>query len=316
MAHSPASKPATRLYGASSPREASPGHVAAAGNGQAHTRDPRRLLAGAAPRVATVGTPEPLRAPDYLEGVRRSRLIGLLSPDDMAAVLAHSRSRRIAKGTRLFREGDDVAIVLLDGTAKAQALTLDGGSAILTLLGTGATWGLAATFGQPLAGIEVIGVSDVRALVIPGAHLRSLATERPAVAIASLRAVATELAQVREEEARLSFTSTSQRVVQRLVELADRWGEPDPRDERVVYVNLPLTQEELASWSHASRESTAKVLQGLRRSGIVETGRRTITILRFDRLKARAGGPSSDAIVDQLRQAIGTSAMSRAHRLP
>jgi CRP-like cAMP-binding protein len=77
------------------------------------------------------------------------------------------------------------------------------------------------------------------------------------------------------------------RVARRLVELADRFGEPD---EQGVRISVALSQDELAGWVGASREAVAKALRVLRSRGFVSTGRRTMTVLDIDGLRRRAGG--------------------------
>jgi CRP/FNR family transcriptional regulator, cyclic AMP receptor protein len=55
-----------------------------------------------------------------------------------------------------------------------------------------------------------------------------------------------------------------------------------------VKVELPLSQEELASWCGASRESTVKALRTLREVGAVTTGRRQVTLHDVDGLRRHA----------------------------
>ena len=71
----------------------------------------------------------------------------------------------------------------------------------------------------------------------------------------------------------------------RVLELAERFGE---QREGRIEIALPLSQEELAAWLGASREAVSKALQVLRSLQIVETGRRHITVLDADALRARA----------------------------
>src|SRR5438477_272369 len=52
------------------------------------------------------------------------------------------------------------------------------------------------------------------------------------------------------------------RIATRLLELADRFGE---HGDDGVRIDLPLHQEDLASWCGASRESTVRVMRTLRR---------------------------------------------------
>ena len=67
--------------------------------------------------------------------------------------------------------------------------------------------------------------------------------------------------------------SVSVRIARRLLELAV-----------VVHVGhtaevpLQLSQDELAAWVGAARESVAKALRQLRETGVVSTGRRTIVV--------------------------------------
>jgi CRP-like cAMP-binding protein len=78
---------------------------------------------------------------------------------------------------------------------------------------------------------------------------------------------------------------TTSRVAQRLVELADRYGEPEKNSVRV---GVPLTQEELAGWVGASREAVSKALRSLRARGWIETGRRTVIIHDLAALRRRS----------------------------
>ena len=87
---------------------------------------------------------------------------------------------------------------------------------------------------------------------------------------------------------RLEFVAADSlgRVTSRLVELAERFGEP--HDEGVIEVPLPFNQEELASWSASSRESTARALRALREMGVIRTQRLRLTVLDMERLRSHA----------------------------
>ena len=76
------------------------------------------------------------------------------------------------------------------------------------------------------------------------------------------------------------------RVARRLVELADRFGEPSPDGIRIT---LPLSQDELAGWVGGSREAVSKALRTLRDRGYLTTARRAMTIRDVDAVRRRAG---------------------------
>ena len=84
-----------------------------------------------------------------------------------------------------------------------------------------------------------------------------------------------------------SASATIGRVAARLVELASEYGQKQPGGG--VRIDLPITQEELASWVGSSREGVNKALQTLRGLRWVETERRAITVLDMDALRQRAG---------------------------
>ena len=65
---------------------------------------------------------------------------------------------------------------------------------------------------------------------------------------------------------------------------ADRPSTGARKDDGVT-ITLPLTQEELAGWTGASREAVAKSLQTLRDLGWIETGRRSISVRDSDALR-------------------------------
>jgi hypothetical protein len=70
----------------------------------------------------------------------------------------------------------------------------------------------------------------------------------------------------------------------RLVELAERFGE---RTGDAFRITLPLSQQELAGWTGASREAVSKALYQLRSPGYIETARRGITVLDIAALRKR-----------------------------
>ena len=59
-----------------------------------------------------------------------------------------------------------------------------------------------------------------------------------------------------------------------------------PSADGAVEADLPISQEEPASCSASSLESTARALRTLRDLGLIETSRRRLTVLDFEGLLA------------------------------
>ena len=77
------------------------------------------------------------------------------------------------------------------------------------------------------------------------------------------------------------------RVAGQLLELAVRYGQVA---DRGLDLDVPLSQEQLASWVGASREAVNLALRHLRGAGGISTGRMRITIIDVDAVRTAASG--------------------------
>ncbi len=214
--------------------------------------------------------------------------LGALAQADRDALLARARHRRWERGERLVREGEhvDSAIVLLSGLVKIGKLAADGTEAVLAVSGPGELLGEISAVRDARRSADVTALEPVEAGVISVTALRGFLAERPQIALALL-----DLALFRlraGDTRRLEFASAGSlaRVSSRLIELVERFGATDADGN--IDVALPITQEELASWSASSRESTARALRTLRELGVIDTRRRRLVVHDLPALRAHA----------------------------
>ncbi|HEX7609498.1 MAG TPA: helix-turn-helix domain-containing protein, partial [Solirubrobacteraceae bacterium] len=80
-------------------------------------------------------------------------------------------------------------------------------------------------------------------------------------------------------------SDTMGRLAARMVELGERYGTPS---DGVIAIDSPLSQDELAQWTGASRAGVAQALQAMRELGWIQTTRRRLTLVKPDALRARA----------------------------
>jgi CRP/FNR family transcriptional regulator, cyclic AMP receptor protein len=242
------------------------------------------------------------RSSDDLPAILSSPLLRALPRQAQAEFLNLGRPIQVKRDTPLLRADDDRAILLLTGIAVADVIAWDGSSVVLGFLGPGDVVGLPAVLGQPSAGAGVVCLTSLEALHFRGSVLRSYLADHPVFATACLRLLNHDLAAAREDLARQTGTLTVERIADRLVELADRWGQ---RRNGEIVIPVPLTQDMLASWARASRESTAKALHELRESGVIRTARRELIILDLARLEARCRRPQPHA-AEALKALLGS----------
>jgi CRP/FNR family transcriptional regulator, cyclic AMP receptor protein len=221
--------------------------------------------------------------------LRRARELSPLLVDlpvrTLWEALPVARVRHVSPGGQATRIDDDTVAVVLEGALATTRPSAEGRDVVIELLGAGDSLGLSGAFSEERPRTEVLALLPLELLLLPASMFRDWTRAVPAFGTACLRRLANDLEAAHHDTARYATSSTSERVVDRLLHLVATWGEPEAEGVRIA---LPLTQELLASWARASRESTAKTLHELRRTGIVRTRRRELVVLDLERLQARS----------------------------
>lgn len=201
---------------------------------------------------------------------------------------AAGRRRSYPAGVTLFHEGDDAGsvIVLLGGRAKVASAGSAGREVIVAVRGPGDLLGELAALDDGPRSATVTCLEAVEALIVPGSAFGAFLERHPRLALVLLRMIAGRLRYADVQQAEFATHDVVGRVAGRLVELAERFGEPCADG---VEIALPLSQEELAGWTGASREAVSKALQLLRSLQILETARRRVTVRDLEALRRRAG---------------------------
>ena len=207
----------------------------------------------------------------------------------VSALREHGGVRRYRRGEALFSEGDigDRVFLIERGWVIIRSADATGDDVVLGLRGPGEVLGeLSALDGRPRSA-SAIALADVDAVVTSAEHLnRTLAADARA-GRELLIVVADRLREADRRRLEFATKDALGRVATRLLELAERFGEPT---DDGVRVELPLAQEDLAGWCGASRESTVRALGTLRRLGVVTTARRAVTIHDEGSLRRAARG--------------------------
>jgi CRP-like cAMP-binding protein len=133
---------------------------------------------------------------------------------------------------------------------------------------------------------DASALQDVESIAVAVADLRALLTRHPRIALVMLELVFSRLRIADRRRLEFATAESLPRVTSRLVELAERFGAQGP--DGTLVVEMPISQEELASWAAASRESTARALRTLRELGLIETRRKRMVVLDLERLSQHA----------------------------
>ena len=213
--------------------------------------------------------------------------LGALTPEQGRSLKARAIPRRFRKGQAVFHEGgsSDRVVVLLSGRVKVSTMTEDGKEIVLAFRGPGDLLGeLSAIDGQPRSA-SVEAIEPVEALAVATADFKAFLVEQPELSLMLLEILGRRLRDADRKRVEYGAHDTVGRVATRLLELAEEYGEEDSRGIRI---GLPLSQEELAGWTGASREAVSKALQTLRGAGWVVTERRRIIVCDPEALRRRS----------------------------
>jgi CRP/FNR family transcriptional regulator, cyclic AMP receptor protein len=204
------------------------------------------------------------------------------------ALRREGRPVRFHRGHALFTQGDraERVFVIERGSVMVTSMAPGGREIVLGLRGPGDLIGELSALDAAPRSAAALAVEEVEATVAPSSALIRALSDA-AIAMDLLRVLASRLRDADRKRLEFAALDTLGRVAWRLEELSERFGEQTPDG---IDVELPLSQEQLASWCGASREATVKALATLRTLGCISTGRRSVLIRDIEALHRHAYG--------------------------
>ena len=210
-----------------------------------------------------------------------------LAESEREALLELGIRRTFPRDTVLmFQDEDDERLMLLlGGRVKVIRAAPTNHELLLAIRDPGDLLGeLAFIDGLPRVA-TVTALEAVDALVLAGRAFRGHLQANPTVAVALLESVAARFRESTVKRLQFAASDTLGRLASRIVELADRYGE---QADDGIAVAMPISHDELASWTGASRAGVAQGLQTLRELGWLATERRRLILRDVDSLRSRA----------------------------
>jgi CRP/FNR family transcriptional regulator, cyclic AMP receptor protein len=188
----------------------------------------------------------------------------------------------------LFHEGDlsDWVVLVADGRVKISAAAADGKEVLLAICGSGELLGELSAIDAGPRSVTSTAIDAVDSHVVTSEESPAFLASSPGASLALLGSLT---GRVRDSDRRrVEFVALDclGRVATQVADLAERYGVT--LEDGTTRVDIPLSQDELAGLTGASREAVGKALQLFRRRGWIATARRSIAVLDLDRLRSRA----------------------------
>ena len=209
--------------------------------------------------------------------VAPSNFLAQLDADDLAGLLAIATVQHYRKSELVFRSGTPGSNVyfLRSGKIKIHQLSPLGREVILWFCFPGEIFGLAevASGGGRVVNAQASAPSEV--LAVSQEKFRDLASRRSRIAMLSMQVLSSRLRVLGEMFVNLVADDVNTRIAKLILRLSARYG---TRVGREIFLNIPLTHQELADMVGTSRQTVTSALNAFKRQGVLSIDARRIHI--------------------------------------
>lgn len=177
----------------------------------------------------------------------------------------------------LGRRNDEIYI-LVAGRVKIYELTAEGKEVILWFCTAGELFGIADALTANEIGTRRINAKScgyTELLSVNYQDFLRFVKEHPRVSLPLLQLLSFRLREISEVLSDVTSVDVASRVLKLLNRLGDRYGR---KVENGIFLELPVTHQEMADMIGASRQTVTTVLGDLRRRGIIQMEHRTLFI--------------------------------------
>jgi CRP/FNR family transcriptional regulator, cyclic AMP receptor protein len=202
---------------------------------------------------------------------------GASDSETLTTLLSERPRRRFATGSRLFHEGERPveAFFIRDGLVKLVKTAEDGAESVLEFRGPGCLVGDLSVVADLPRITSAVAATPLTVTSIPRDQLVTWIPRDADLALAMLATTARSVRYALEHVLELRIADPASLVATRLMELVRDPTFDSLRANRdgTIDIEMPMTQEELASWAGVSHRSVANVLQQLRAENLISTSR-------------------------------------------
>jgi CRP/FNR family transcriptional regulator, cyclic AMP receptor protein len=219
---------------------------------------------------------ERIEAPGFISG---------LSRQSTEALAKASTRMNFDAGELVYSEGEQAegAFVVLRGKVKLVANSSDGKALILRIAQPGEIIALSAALSERVNDTSAEAVEPTAVSFIPGAALYRLMETCGDLALRLAQELSVEYSSLCQE---LSTLGLQRSAMSRLAKLLVGMARNTAPQGGTVTSECPLTHEEMAQMIGTSRETVTRLLHDLRDDGIAIVKNETLTISKFDHLRA------------------------------
>ncbi len=209
--------------------------------------------------------------------VAPSNFLAQLDGDDLSGLLAIATVQHYGKGDFVFHSGAPGSNVyfLRSGKVKIHQLSPLGREVILWFCFPGEIFGLAevARGGGRVVNAQACEPSEV--LAVSQKKFMAFVDRHPRIAMLSMQVLSSRLRVLGEMFVNLVADDVNTRIAKLILRLSARYG---TRVGKEIFLNIPLTHQEIADMVGTSRQTVTSALSALKRRGVLSIDSRRIHI--------------------------------------
>lgn len=217
--------------------------------------------------------------------IRSFPLFAGLSQEQIARVAQVVQHREFAAGIILFHQdmpGSRMLYMIEAGWVRVYSLGRTGQELTLTLLSKGDLLGEMSLMDNKPHSATAITLTPISVWLLHRTDLDDLLERIPNIAREIMKVIVSRMRAVINRAESLAFQDVQGRLAYEMLTLAQRHGKQLGEQ---IYVDLPLTQADLASMVGATRESVNKALSALRSQNFVKLDAARVTVLSMPGLQ-------------------------------
>lgn len=204
-----------------------------------------------------------------------------LTNDDLNKLLGIARSRKTAKGSHIFLQGEPIEYVyfILSGKVKVYKNDVQGREQIVSVLKNGDMFPHVGFFRKGNYPAFAQAAEDSEIVAISIAHFEHLLLDNPEVSIKLFRVMGEKIIDLQNRLEAQILNNTYQQIIKLLLRLAEEHGTPSLQEGRITIP--PFTNQEMANMIGTTRETMNRTLAKLKKKLAVELDSENCLVLHL-----------------------------------
>ncbi len=212
----------------------------------------------------------------------------LLDDVQIREILDLARSRRYDAGATIFEEGDEAErfYLLLDGYMRVVRITPEGEHVIALHIPAGQLFGIAKALGRDTYPATSVTAADSVALSWPMRHWDDFVAKYEGFAAQTYKTVGNRVGEMNNRIVEMATRQVEQRIACAMLRLINQTGR---KVENGIEIDFPITRQDLSEMTGSTLHTVSRLLSGWEKQGIVESGRKRITVCQPHQLVILSG---------------------------